>query len=555
MKKNMLVSALCCLLALLLGGCQALELLEQVQAEREASASSATSGGSGAAPSVSRPSSGGAPSVPRSTGIAMLVQSYEHGDIIEIPQIEAAGSQAVERINQSIMEFAADYSEYLGGHPDDYHCEIKTWPFVDDQYVQIVMTSLYFPTYGTDGEVAGFVYDIRQDTVVEMESALEAAGTSARQMEEEFKRWGGARDLFVPGDVKSFELKAFVFTTAGMRFVFETEIYFSEAADSWKHIYSYHSESRQFYQNAALLFEPEEASAFDPPLYCNSAEIPGAAGEWTSYDYETKQIKARMTLEENGSCRVQFFDTGLETSGSWKSYADCLEVHLERIGITTGRVSAIGMHAGENFYYFEPVMGGGAGDLQLDQAVMDVLSQAIGTGRLDGMSVLELTDESRLDLMDQYFWPARRLGLDSQTWTSPEQMDPETLLEYYEFYDFELVYLAEHHPEIDFHDMAMDGKEFWVPREIVEESIHKFVPVPAERLRTSWRYSAEQQAYRMVLMFGKGDGVWSELARAWQADDILLLEISTDGDTDYLLLDRSGDNPVYLAAAHVPFDG
>lgn len=185
-------------------------------------------------------------------------------------------------------------------------------------------------------------------------------------------------------------------------------------------------------------------------------------------------------------------------------------------------------------------------------AVLDSLSQAIDAQSLREMHELDLTYESVPDLTDQYFWPARRLGLSGQTWTSPQQLNPEMLLSAYEFYDFGQTYLIpDLNPGVDL--AAISGSEFLVPREVVEEHIGRFAAVFPEALRSSDRYNPEHQAYRMMFLYGVGDGSWSELNRAWWSGDILLLEVDTDGDTDYLLLERSGDDPLYLAVVHVPF--
>lgn len=118
--------------------------------------------------------------------VEMAVEYEDDYTTITIPQIALAEGDELPagaaQVNDEIMAFCERYEEYIGGHPDEFTCKITHTYIVDETYIQILMHRAYYPSYGTDGDVAIWVYDTPNDRIcstAEMMDIWQADGDMA----------------------------------------------------------------------------------------------------------------------------------------------------------------------------------------------------------------------------------------------------------------------------------------------------------------------------------------------------------------------------------------
>ena len=120
--------------------------------------------------------------------ITMLAQSYENGNIIEIPQLTWATPEeetsAARSINEKILTFAEGYEEFVNGHPEGYTCEIQATAHAIGMQIVIIMQKSFTPSYGAEPGIAVFSYN----WVLEQEEGIETAGETELTQEEIIKQ-------------------------------------------------------------------------------------------------------------------------------------------------------------------------------------------------------------------------------------------------------------------------------------------------------------------------------------------------------------------------------
>jgi hypothetical protein len=176
--------------------------------------------------------------------IEMTHQIYDNDFIIEIAQIiNTADSSAIDVINKEIMDFSADalkaYDEYDGV----YWYELKTYPFTDRDYVQIVMTGIEYPTYGTDGQVRSFNYCPITDEVYTLEDAVIAHGLSEEKLSGALLQSGLLEDHQSVGALK---ICGFRMLENGQADFYITALINSTESEGWDSIFTYHMEDETF---------------------------------------------------------------------------------------------------------------------------------------------------------------------------------------------------------------------------------------------------------------------------------------------------------------------
>jgi hypothetical protein len=101
---------------------------------------------------------------PEPPSIVMLEQAYSDTQVIEVPQlVSKKTSAALDEINRRILEFAGDYEQYLNASDSTEWLELKCYPVLNEKYIQLVMTRIVYPNYGTYGEIFSICYDYQED--------------------------------------------------------------------------------------------------------------------------------------------------------------------------------------------------------------------------------------------------------------------------------------------------------------------------------------------------------------------------------------------------------
>jgi hypothetical protein len=111
--------------------------------------------------------------------IEMLAQAYSENidQIIEVPQlISEKPSDALDSINQRILEFAANYEQFLNSPSESEWMQLKCYPLLDEKYATIILTRAAYPNYGTYGDIVSFCYDYQEDKEFTFADMIQADG-------------------------------------------------------------------------------------------------------------------------------------------------------------------------------------------------------------------------------------------------------------------------------------------------------------------------------------------------------------------------------------------
>jgi hypothetical protein len=250
------------------------------------------SGCSGAADDAGRtpaaPTQGAASSTNTGTKISPLEQKYEGDSIVEIlglnnssedPGPGAAVGGEIDAINGNIRATLQGALDKTSG--SDSWADIRSYPFTSADYLQIVTTSVIYPTYGTEGDVFSWVFARNTNTWIKPEGVYAEAGLAGDALVK------AVSEAFVPDSpaesVAAVEPSAF-------RYVHGDDGWFPEflikvtvanqGAEPWDGLYSYRPDAADGQTltklNASCLFDQAEMDVMDPPLMYAQGSCEGA---------------------------------------------------------------------------------------------------------------------------------------------------------------------------------------------------------------------------------------------------------------------------------------
>jgi hypothetical protein len=209
--------------------------------------------------------------------LLMSVQIYKGDSIIEIPQfISDEPSDTLETINKRILEFAGDYDRFVGtGYDGDEWIELKCYPFIDDRYIQAVLTRVVYPNYGTYGEAESFCYDYIADKELTLEEAAATEGSDASVPDDALKAAVSAGEPALTAEI--FDLRAAVVSELGNVYFYNVIFEPVEGDDTKLHaLYARLADGSYMpYDNDILPFGVlnSELPALDPPLHYGKKQI------------------------------------------------------------------------------------------------------------------------------------------------------------------------------------------------------------------------------------------------------------------------------------------
>lgn len=225
--------------------------------------------------------------------ITPLVQEYEGDNIFEIMMISYDGSQPVldefghknpeiESFN-SAVKFGVyqQYLDFTDQNDGESWMEIRSYPFTDERYLQVVTTSAIYPSYGTDGELSSYNFDRQQNRFLSIYEALEQLGKSEDEMVQTIAEKLDA-SLAHQGSVATageVVLSGFLYTSspAGQLTQLLATVEVMTDGDAWKTFYAYTPQLDELLQmNSQCLFDPSEMDQMEPPLaYQQQPQMPG----------------------------------------------------------------------------------------------------------------------------------------------------------------------------------------------------------------------------------------------------------------------------------------
>ncbi|MDR1538169.1 MAG: hypothetical protein LBU32_09290 [Clostridiales bacterium] len=219
------------------------------------------------------------------TCIGMTTQEYTGGSIAEIPIITYDGQQAaleeynwknpdIESINDMLKNgIQQEYNEFITtADPDIETIEIRSYPFTTDDMLQVVVTHIQYPIYGTDGELFTINFDKVNNLAVYAEDIMAERNLTEADIA------ASAAELFEPesagATISNVAVKGFLIIDEAVSFLLEANVDYLQA-ETWTHFFSFSPDNGRLVQlNAERLFDPEFLDEFDPPLsYQQTGEI------------------------------------------------------------------------------------------------------------------------------------------------------------------------------------------------------------------------------------------------------------------------------------------
>lgn len=203
--------------------------------------------------------------------IIMVDQIYDGDFIIEVPafasgQLDSSQrDDALEALNAAIISFSnSAYDPYII-NDGVFWSELKAYPYTSSSYVQIIMTKIEYPIYGTDGEIMSFNYEFQNDVIITLEDAISANDIDTAQIKRELSNSGLLSDT---QSVVELTISAFRILDDGNADFYITAFIGSSQTDGWDSIFVYHTSDKSFESySREILAGSDVPDVMDPPLY------------------------------------------------------------------------------------------------------------------------------------------------------------------------------------------------------------------------------------------------------------------------------------------------
>jgi len=113
---------------------------------------------------------------------------YGGDSIIELPAILGAENSVIHMINREVEAVGEAFALFEAPTYDDiYWCEVVAYTITSEPYLNILLTAIEYPTYGTSGDLYGWVYDKQAGNLVSLGQALDLAGVPLSKIEADLR--------------------------------------------------------------------------------------------------------------------------------------------------------------------------------------------------------------------------------------------------------------------------------------------------------------------------------------------------------------------------------
>ncbi len=215
-----------------------------------------------------------------SSKIGVMTQEYVGNNIAEILMINYNGAQPalaryggknpeIESFNNAIkFGIQQRYNEFMSKQQDRDWIEIKSYPFSTAEHLQIVTTTANYPSYGSDGDIASYNFNKKENRFMALADVMEELGLDQHKLAKKVK------ELYVPEtpsqSVEKVTATGFLVRSAPSgpltQLLLEVVIH-NSASEPWKHFFSYTPALNELFKlNAECLFDPNDMDRMDPPL-------------------------------------------------------------------------------------------------------------------------------------------------------------------------------------------------------------------------------------------------------------------------------------------------
>lgn len=196
--------------------------------------------------------------------ISMQIQNYDNDNIIEIPKFDADNNEAADRFNYQIAdELIDEYNEFTTKARPNEYIEIKSYPFTDNKYVQVVVTEIEYPTYGNQGEIHSYNYDISNNKIITLSEAMKNFNITNNSIRQAFSKYYQPQANEV---LDSVEAEAFRMVGDNIHIYLDVS-FDNPQSDDFDLIYTYDVSQNTFTPyDGTCLVDPAEPDVMTPPL-------------------------------------------------------------------------------------------------------------------------------------------------------------------------------------------------------------------------------------------------------------------------------------------------
>lgn len=208
--------------------------------------------------------------------VTMQLQEYSGDNIGEVPVLSGVKNDAIDKINSELADLVAEYQETKAENSANSPVawvECRAYPSVNKKYVNLAFTWAEYPTYGTQGKVISYVYDIDNQKEIDPEDALTLTNTTKAQIQsacatllEQENPYQTISDLDVEGCKMNEDGSADIYVVVSVTFPSDTPLEY--AATDYNAIYIYHTATQTIsaYKVNQPLIPAKELASFTPAL-------------------------------------------------------------------------------------------------------------------------------------------------------------------------------------------------------------------------------------------------------------------------------------------------
>lgn len=196
--------------------------------------------------------------------ISMQIQNYDNENIVEIPKFNADNNKAIDQLNFQIEdELIDEYNEFITEAKQNEYIEIKSYPFTDDKYIQVIVTEIEYPTYATQGEIYSYNYDISNNKIITLSEAMKNFNITNDIIRQAFSQYYQPQANEV---LDSIEAEAFRIIGDNIHIYLDVS-FDSSQSDDFDLIYTYDVAQNIFTPyDGICLVDPSQPDVMTPPL-------------------------------------------------------------------------------------------------------------------------------------------------------------------------------------------------------------------------------------------------------------------------------------------------
>ncbi|MEG1411030.1 MAG: hypothetical protein RSD36_14435 [Terrisporobacter sp.] len=205
--------------------------------------------------------------------IDMQIQKYGYKsnlgeEIFEIPLFvsKTGDNKEINKLNDSIAPLLNYYNGNYGFKQDEDTCEVKSYPFTSDNYLQVITTATIYPNSNSQGEIFSYNYDIKNEKILTLQDAYKKDKKTETQVINEIKTSFNKRRSNKKIKLLKIEVNCFLIDEDNIKYFIKINISNPKSKDiNIICTYNSHESSLEEYDGICLI-NPKQPDKFEPYL-------------------------------------------------------------------------------------------------------------------------------------------------------------------------------------------------------------------------------------------------------------------------------------------------